>query len=198
MALVQSGAIGIANIQKEFGGTFKLSDYYRGGTQVPNIAVNSGVPTSGQIAISDFYGTAIDLNMTNRTISETTELAQCVAGIEFRPDGTCYEVNYIVDSPTYTQISNEWVNGDTSSTVGENYEIFAQVMSGYTGVYLNGPSFSTWHTLNTARLWTLEDITADNNSVTTNLRFIIRDKITGSIATTLSLVTLTANLQQLR
>lgn len=198
MALVQSGPIGMANIQKEFGGTFKLSDYYRGGSQVPNIPANSGVPTSGQISIGNFYGTAIDLNMTNRTISVTTDLAKAVAGIEFRPDGTCYEAYYVVNDIQYTQISNEWVNGDTSSSVGENYEILAQVLSGYTGTDLNGPSFSTWHTLNTARLWTLEDFTADNSAVTTNLRFYIRDKITGTIATTSSLVTLSANLQQLR
>ena len=34
----------------------RLSDYYRGGTLVPNIACNAGVPTSGPIKFSDFYG----------------------------------------------------------------------------------------------------------------------------------------------
>jgi hypothetical protein len=33
-----------------------MSDYYRGGAYVPDIAANSGVPTSGTIALSDFYG----------------------------------------------------------------------------------------------------------------------------------------------
>lgn len=33
-----------------------LSDYYRGGTYVPNVTGNSSIPTSGTIALSNFYG----------------------------------------------------------------------------------------------------------------------------------------------
>jgi hypothetical protein len=34
----------------------KLSDYYRGGSLVPNTGTNTAVPTSGQIKLADFYG----------------------------------------------------------------------------------------------------------------------------------------------
>lgn len=33
-----------------------LASYYRGGTLVPNVTGNSGIPTSGQIQLDDFYG----------------------------------------------------------------------------------------------------------------------------------------------
>lgn len=51
MALQSSGAISLANIQTEFGGSnpISLSEYY---------GVASGVPSSGAISLSNFYGTS--------------------------------------------------------------------------------------------------------------------------------------------
>jgi len=59
MTLQSSGAISLANIQTEFGGVnpISLSEYYRGGGYTT--ANNTGVPTSGTISISNFYGTAL-------------------------------------------------------------------------------------------------------------------------------------------
>lgn len=56
MALQTSGTISIQDIVDEFGGTapHDLSEYYAGGTFVPSS--NTGVPTSGTISLSDFYG----------------------------------------------------------------------------------------------------------------------------------------------
>lgn len=56
MALQSSGAISLANIQTEFGGSnpISLSEYYRGGSYVTDN--NTGVPTSGAIQLDDFYG----------------------------------------------------------------------------------------------------------------------------------------------
>ena len=53
-------AISINTIVAEFGGTapHSLSEYYRGGGLVPNTPTNSAIPTSGQIAIGNFYGSA--------------------------------------------------------------------------------------------------------------------------------------------
>jgi len=58
MALPSSGTLTIADIAGEFGGSapHALSEYYRGGSLVPNVSQNNGVPTSGAISISDFYG----------------------------------------------------------------------------------------------------------------------------------------------
>lgn len=56
MALQTSGAIALSNIQSEFGGSnpISLSEYYRSGAYVPTGA--TGIPTSGAISLSDFYG----------------------------------------------------------------------------------------------------------------------------------------------
>ena len=51
-------AISINTIVTEFGGTapHAISEYYRGGPEVGNAPVNAAIPTSGQIALSNFYG----------------------------------------------------------------------------------------------------------------------------------------------
>jgi len=59
MPLQSSGnPISLGDIQTEFGGASptSISEYYKGGTYVPNTATNSGVPTSGTISLGDFYG----------------------------------------------------------------------------------------------------------------------------------------------
>ena len=60
MALQSSGAISIQDLKTEFGdtGSSSLSEFYRGGGLVPNTGTNIGVPTSGEIQLSDFYGAA--------------------------------------------------------------------------------------------------------------------------------------------
>lgn len=68
MALQSSGQISLANIAAEFGGTqpHQLSEYY---------GVAAGVPSSGAISISDFYGASnvfaftISSNQTNASLS---------------------------------------------------------------------------------------------------------------------------------
>ena len=58
MALQSSGAISLANIQTEFGGSnpIGMSEYYRGGANVTSN--NTSVPASGAIDMADFYGTS--------------------------------------------------------------------------------------------------------------------------------------------
>lgn len=58
MALPTSGTITWEMIRAEFGGGYpiRIGDYYRGGPRVPNVAANNGVPTSGTISASQFYG----------------------------------------------------------------------------------------------------------------------------------------------
>ena len=60
MALPSSGVLTLNDIQTEFGGTnpIDLSEYYRGGGLVPDTALNAGIPTSGVISVTDFYGSA--------------------------------------------------------------------------------------------------------------------------------------------
>lgn len=56
MVLPLSGILSMQDIANEFGGTVphSLSEYYRNGGLVTSN--NTGVPTSGQISIGDFYG----------------------------------------------------------------------------------------------------------------------------------------------
>lgn len=59
MTLPASPPITMANVRAEFGGTAgttKLSAYVRGGAYVPNIAANSGVPTSVPIRLNQLCG----------------------------------------------------------------------------------------------------------------------------------------------
>jgi hypothetical protein len=57
--LPSSGALSFNDLYTEFdgysGGNVRLSDYYRGGAKVPNIAQNANIPTSGQISVTNFY-----------------------------------------------------------------------------------------------------------------------------------------------
>tara|TARA_B100000513_G_scaffold43820_1_gene16548 strand:+ start:1840 stop:2469 length:630 start_codon:yes stop_codon:yes gene_type:complete len=60
MALPNSGPLALSSIQGEFGGSnpIGLSEYYRGGPLVASIPNTSPIPSSGAIAISNFYGTS--------------------------------------------------------------------------------------------------------------------------------------------
>jgi hypothetical protein len=71
MAIPGSGQIDLTDLADEFGGTAPhgLSEYYRGGGLVPDSPTNSAIPTSGQIALGNFYGSA---NVVNLTVTRTT------------------------------------------------------------------------------------------------------------------------------
>ncbi len=59
MTLASSGQLSINDIVGEFGGSGQhgLTEYYRGGSFVPNSSLTQSIPTSGEIKITDFYGT---------------------------------------------------------------------------------------------------------------------------------------------
>ena len=58
MAIPGSGPLKISEIATEFGDTApnSMSEYYRGGSLVPDAPANASIPTSGAIGIGDFYG----------------------------------------------------------------------------------------------------------------------------------------------
>lgn len=68
MALQSSGAISLANIQTEFGGSnpISLSEYYLNGSYTTSN--NTNVPTSGTVSIGSFYGTVKAVQMTYEII----------------------------------------------------------------------------------------------------------------------------------
>ena len=60
MALPDSGQISISQLRTNFGGSTPdgLAEYYRGGSNVADNAVNASVPQSGAVSLSDFYSSA--------------------------------------------------------------------------------------------------------------------------------------------
>ena len=58
-ALQASGAISLGQLQSEFGGSnpVGLSEYYRGGSEVPDTGATINIPQSGAISLGNFYGT---------------------------------------------------------------------------------------------------------------------------------------------
>ncbi len=74
MALPSSGAISLSAIASEFGDSTpnSISEFYRGGSLVPNSSTNSNVPTSGQISFNQFYGAADQLWSTIVTVGVLT------------------------------------------------------------------------------------------------------------------------------
>jgi hypothetical protein len=65
MAVTGSAPISITDLVTEFGGSapHSLTEYYRGGSLVPDTAANASVPTSGAISLTQFYG-AVYLKLT--------------------------------------------------------------------------------------------------------------------------------------
>ena len=74
MALQSSGLITLAQIQAEFGGAnpISLSEYYRGGAYTTTN--NTGVPTSGSISLSNFYGTVAQFSYTFSSSTQEVNL----------------------------------------------------------------------------------------------------------------------------
>lgn len=61
MTMPTSGTIKLSDIKAEFtSGGNPLTDYYRGGGNVPDIVLNEDIPTSGSMAITDFYSSSVD------------------------------------------------------------------------------------------------------------------------------------------
>lgn len=60
MSLPSSGQISLSEFRTAFGGTApdSVSEYYRGGSNVANNAINTSIPTSGSASFSDYYGGA--------------------------------------------------------------------------------------------------------------------------------------------
>ena len=73
--LPSSGPLSLTDIQDEFLGSapIGLSEYYRGGPYVPDSSSTATIPTSGAIAVSNFYGTrrriAIPITISSPTLN---------------------------------------------------------------------------------------------------------------------------------
>lgn len=185
MALPSSGNIGLLDIKTEFGGAGSLVSYYRGGDYVPDTPANAGVPTSGSIGLTDFYGASASVVvLTNRTITHTPALGGTTgrAGIQLSytsAPGQAYEI--ISTSNFRTDITGEWLLSGSAA----DYEKRATIISGPTpgGVAGGNQSYGTWVAGNTEAQWW------NQNSVSTSIstlvvRVDIRETATSDIVAT--------------
>lgn len=118
MALQGSGTITLKNVADEFDNTapYSMSEFYRGGAEVPEATENANVPTSGAISLGDFYGATKRIPIT-LTISANTD-----AGIDLKAyaDANGYSAG-ITD--VYLTIDSGVYVGSPSD--GESYAITA-------------------------------------------------------------------------
>jgi hypothetical protein len=118
MALPSSGVLTLNDIQTEFGGTnpIDLSEYYRGGGLVPDTAGNAGIPTSGVISISDFYGAAnsISLDFVRRT-QYTPSASTTISSVAI---GTANPNRMVILQSNVVNASHNVVQQVTACTIG--------------------------------------------------------------------------------
>lgn len=168
MPLQTSGAISLADIQAEFGGSnpIGINEYTRGGINVPDTPANSSIKTTtSSMSFADYYGASSAPAITvvlNSTYSETTSgvdvtspyYSQADITINFENDGDLTVDRY----STPTTIGNGtfaltgWLSpAGQPTSVTDDYEIRATLSSGTTP----SGTMNTWLNLGTTRSWTL-------------------------------------------
>jgi len=136
----------MTQIQAEFSApvSANLTDLYRGGAYVPNHANTSGIPTSGAIAFSDFYGASaeapIDAEITDRTVTAASATT-ATAGYRIDSDGTAYTVV----NGSSSAISGEWLVAGSNT----DFEVRATLQSGVTP----SGTLGSWLATTSARTW---------------------------------------------
>lgn len=171
MALQSSGAISIGDIAGEFGGStpHSLSEYY---------GVASGVPSSGAISISNFYGKS-NIVFTLSAISPSIydySLSTATAGLRVGADGYIYALGSEapVNSPSsYVQMntSTDWIIPRSGMS---GYYVYAT----YSGDTMAG-TFSSYLALSSDRTFTLSNSVSETTK-SSSLTIAIWDNNTGS------------------
>ena len=149
MAIPASGALTLAMIQTEFGGTnpISLSEYYAGGANVPSGTTGTygAVPTSGAISIRDFYGTSnVVYSLPGGGYYVDFAFDPNDAGITFTmlSNGT-----YLIDADNGGFESGNWITPTTGSTT----HYVRATLTG--GTFSSGSAVGSWLQLNTNRAW---------------------------------------------
>jgi len=165
MTIVSSGAISINSLVGEYGGSapHSMNEYYKGGSYVSNHSNNSSVPTSGTIALNNFYGqsntTPNDLNVAgtcgvynvplskyseqHQGINSTTDISGATIGSwsdsSFtNPAGTTTFTMTMATSYTSTIGNNAWL-GIQGNHGGGTF----QSVTGHTQFRIGGTTYLT-------------------------------------------------------
>ena len=147
-ALQSSGAITLAQIQTEFGGSnpISMSEYYRGGSYVPSHGGTTGIPSSGQISMSQFYGKQ-DENPQPTSWSATlgTGTTSLIGSTSY--GYSTYIFTYGSLSDTTPTVGTQ-LNGSSSSTTGGTIVYLAwtydtKSSTASVGIYIQGKSLTS-------------------------------------------------------
>lgn len=136
---IGSGTISMDDIRSFFGpvsGTASLSNYYRGGSYIPNITTgtpnNSSIPTSGTISLSNFYNSMTTLYFSviasNKSDFEQTTSSGGVAGVSWNKQND-WEVGF---GPDMEDIVEYRITVNPS-----NYSAFP-LLGSYLDIIING------------------------------------------------------------
>ncbi len=147
MTLQASGAISLEDIQTEFGGANPISieEYYRGGVNVPIIPETVGIPASGTISMSDFYGTSATAAFTVSISTQTIFSLNSQASLQTVSTGQMQSIANLSTS----NIAGEWGTPITVG-IGSSYECRVSSVSGGT---LTGSAINTWLAMSSTRTW---------------------------------------------
>ena len=163
MAVTSSAPIDIGDLVTEFGGSapHSLTEYYRGGSLVPNTTANNSVPTSGAISLTDFFGASATTGTDDRTLTiGSGSFGGFIAGFGFASDAasgvgtgfgsissntiefsgfnvTIEAVYFLLGQITFRASTNPGNSGWTSMTVGST------VFNRTDANYISG-SIATW------------------------------------------------------
>ena len=174
MPLEPSGQISLNDIATEFGGSVphNLSEYY---------GVADGIPSSGQISLSNFYGasasggTGWDLSTAVLAASPLNYFsvapeANYSTGLVFKPDGTSvYVVAFNLASIHQYSLSTAW--DILTATYVQSFSVSTQeaVPSGLffkpdgTGMYISGSSGDEINQYSLSTAWDISTITYVQN-----------------------------------
>ena len=179
MTIESSGAISLGttaganrSISAEFGGTVPhaLSEYY---------GAASGVPASGEIKFSNFYGKSnvvFTLSAISPSIYDYAGSGTATAGLRVGADGYIYALGSetpVNSTSSYVQMntSTDWIIPRTGMS---SYYVYAT----YTGDTMGG-TFSSYLALSSDRTFTLSNSSAETTK-SSSLTIAIWDNNTGS------------------
>lgn len=179
MVLQTSGAITLSDIRGEFGGAAPdlLSEYYRGGGLVPDSPANSGIPTSGEISLADFYGgdaSSGSVTLTNHSSNHFDPGTFVTAGFAFDTDGTLYGIGPSATTETLLD-AGEWWSERPETGIGSSYEVRCASVGLGQSWDLQAAAVGTWIDMSAERVWRV-NVTAMESpaSQTVNGTFEIR------------------------
>ena len=166
MALQSSGAISLSEIQTEFGGSnpIAISEYYSAAT---------GVPASGEIAITDFYGTsAATVAIDNGSLADVRSGTTSSATFRLNTNGT------ITATGNLTSYSDTNWYEPTTSSIGSDYKVRVTATGDTSS--LTG-TLNQYTTISSAQSWTL---TTNSITQSVTLSVTVQDVATSTVQET--------------